>query len=127
MTKNFYYITLHLQAKSTKKKLFTQNSLLSETPIGTPVQSQSSQPYLGHQQKKTRTRTKIIKKGSPIIARQPSPPCANKENVYPNIATQVCSQFVFLFSKKILGFKTHLNKKNVETYIFSISHHPIFD
>jgi len=75
-------------AKSTKKKLFTQNSLLSETPIGTPVQSQSSQPYLGHQQKKTRTRTKIIKKGSLIIARQPSPPCANKENVYPNTATQ---------------------------------------
>ena len=80
---------MNFQAKSTKKKLFTQNSLLSETPIGTPEYTQSSQQYLGYAQKKTKTRTKIVKKGSLIIAQPPSPACTYKENAYPNTATQV--------------------------------------
>ena len=81
----------YLQAKSTmKKKLYTQTSILSETPVGTPenVQPIISQ-HLGPPMKKTKTRTKIIKKGSLLIAKQPSPAQASKENVYPRTATQV--------------------------------------
>ena len=81
----------YLQAKSTmKKKLYTQTSILSETPVGTPenVQPIISQ-HLGPPMKKAKTRTKIIKKGSLLIAKQPSPAQASKENVYPRTATQV--------------------------------------
>ena len=82
----------YLQAKSTmKKKLYTQTSILSETPVGTPenVQPIISQ-HLGPPMKKAKTRTKIIKKGSLLIAKQPSPASqASKENVYPRTATQV--------------------------------------
>ena len=83
--------SLFLQAKSTKK-LFTQNSILSETPIGTPENHQPiiSQPHIVTRKKKAKTKTKIIKKGSLLIAQQTSPVGGvMKENIYPRIATQV--------------------------------------
>ena len=83
-----------------KKKLYTQTSILSETPIGTPenVQPIISQ-HLGPPIKKAKTRTKIIKKGSLLIAKQPSPAQASKENVYPRTATQVSSFIISLLCK----------------------------
>ena len=70
-----------------KKKLYTQTSILSETPVGTPenVQPIISQ-HLRPPMKKAKTRTKIIKKGSLLIAKQPSPASqASKENVSHNL------------------------------------------
>jgi len=60
---------------------------------------------LGYAQKKTKTRTKIVKKGSLIIAQPPSPACTYKENAYPNIATQ---------SKTIA--RTPKAKKNISNF-----------
>merc|ERR1719362_593309 len=108
------------KAKSTmKKKLYTQTSILSETPVGTPenVQPITSQ-HLGPPMKKAKTRTKIIKKGSLLIAKQPSPASqASKENVYPRTATQSKALAHTQETKKAINFKEPLtavqNKKRV--------------
>lgn len=102
-----------------KKKLYTQTSILSETPVGTPenVQPIISQ-HLGPPMKKSKTRTKIIKKGSLLIAKQPSPAQASKENVYPMTATQSKALTHTQETKKAISFKKPLtavqnNKKRV--------------
>jgi len=102
-----------------KKKLYTQTSILSETPVGTPenVQPIISQ-HLGPPKKKAKTRTKIIKKGSLLIAKQPSPAQASKENVYPRTATQSKALTHTQETKKAISFEEPLtavqnNKKRV--------------
>merc|ERR550534_3031885 len=99
-----------IQAKSTmKKKLYTQTSILSETPVGTPENVQPIvNQHLGPPVKKAKTRTKIIKKGSLLIAKQPSPAQASKENVYPVAATQSKALTHTQETKKAISFEEPL-------------------
>merc|ERR550534_2856596 len=107
------------KAKSTmKKKLYTQTSILSETPVGTPENVQPIiRQHLVPPMKKAKTRTKIIKKGSLLIAKQPSPAQASKENVYPGAATQSKALTHTQETKKAIRFGEPLtvvqNKKRV--------------
>ena len=88
----------HLQAvKSTrKKKLYTQNSVLSETPASSP-------PLVSTPLPKTvkKSKTKIFKKGSLIIA------TTIKENVYPSTSVSKKAQ-----SSKDKPFKKPFSVQN---------------
>lgn len=71
------FLPFSLQEISKKKKLYTQGSVMSETPVNTPPQTQE----IPMKTTKTKKRTKIIKKGSLIMAQPPE--IAVKENIKP--------------------------------------------
>jgi hypothetical protein len=93
-------ILIYFQSKSIKKKhqLFTQNSLLAETPLGSPEEVLISPKANKTGRKKARTQ--IVKKNSLIIALQPPP--STKENF--GAAKSV--------AKKTLEFKEPLSVQN---------------